>query len=87
MLGRLAPQSDEERAAIQGAGVDGKRVLTGSDIVASAEIYLAVTGITDGPLLEGVRFLGGRAQTHSLVLRCETMTRRFITTEHQLAER
>jgi fructose-1,6-bisphosphatase II len=78
MLGRLAPQSDQERGQCEEAGLDLKRILTLDDIVTSDEIYFAVTGVTDGPLLDGVCYHGDSAGTHSLILRCETMTRRFI---------
>ncbi|MCI0393575.1 MAG: fructose-bisphosphatase class II family protein [Chloroflexi bacterium] len=86
MLGRLAPQSEEEKEAILAAGLDINRVLTSDELVASNEVYFAATGITSGPLLSGVRFLGRRAETHSLLLRAETGTRRFIQAEHLVAD-
>ncbi len=86
MLGRLAPQSDAERAACQAAGLDTQQVFTAEDLVASDEMFFTATGITDGPLLTGVRYQGNQAETHSLLLRCETHTRRQIYAEHLLAE-
>ena len=85
MVGRLAPQSEAERAACQTAGLDGG-VFTTHDLVTSDEIFFAATGITDGPLLTGVRYQGNQAETHSLLLRCETHTRRQIHAEHLLEE-
>lgn len=85
MLGRLAPQSDEERAAIQGAGLDTKQILTCHELVSSNEIFFAATGITQGALLSGVRYRGNLAETESLVLRAETGTRRVIHAEHLIA--
>jgi fructose-1,6-bisphosphatase II len=82
MLGRLAPQSDAERQAVEAAGLDTRRVLTCDELVAGNEIIFAATGITDGPLLAGVRYHGNRAETQSLVLRCDTRTRRIIHAEH-----
>jgi fructose-1,6-bisphosphatase II len=38
--------------------------------------------LPDGPLLAGVRYHGDRAETNSLILRCETGTRRVIQSEH-----
>lgn len=84
MLGRLAPQSNEEKAVIESAGVDVKRILTSDEIVASDRIYFAATGITHSPLLGSIRYLGRRVETHSLLLRSETGTRRFIQGEHLL---
>ena len=87
MLGRLAPQSDAEREAIQAAGQDIKRILTCHELVSSDEVFFAATGITDGTLLSGVHYHGRRAETESLVLRCQTKTRRLIRAEHVLDER
>ena len=87
MLGRLAPQSAAERDAIQTAGLDTRRILTSEGLVGSNQVFFAATGITDGPLLDGVRYMGERATTHSLILRGETHTRRKMATEHLLDER
>lgn len=84
MLARLDPQSDAERAALAAAGVEGRPVLALDDLVASDQIFFVVTGITDGLLLKGVRYEGGRASTNSLILRSETRTRRLIFAEHLL---
>jgi fructose-1,6-bisphosphatase II len=84
MLGRLAPQTDEERAAVDAAGLDTKRVLTCGELIASNEVFFAATGITTGSLLSGVRFDGDEAETESMVLRCATGTRRFIRAEHAI---
>jgi fructose-1,6-bisphosphatase II len=84
MLGRLAPQSSEELAAIEAAGLDHKAILTHHQLVTSNQIYFAATGVTHGPLLNGVRYRGNIALTHSLLLRCETGTRRMIQAEHSI---
>ncbi|MEF3273581.1 MAG: fructose-bisphosphatase class II family protein [Chloroflexus sp.] len=84
MLVRLAPQSEAERAEVNQAGLDTKRILTCDDIVSSNQIFFVATGITDNILLRGVRLAGDRAETNSLILRCETRTRRLIFAEHLL---
>jgi fructose-1,6-bisphosphatase II len=84
MLGRLVPQSEEERAAVEAEGLDTRRILDGDELVAGQEIFFAATGITDGRLLAGVRYRRGCAETESLVLRCETRTRRLIRAEHAI---
>lgn len=84
MLGRLAPQSDVEREEIKIAGLNTRQILSAREIIASDNIFFAATGITDGPLLSGVRYHGKRAETHSLILRGETGTRRLIYAEHVL---
>jgi fructose-1,6-bisphosphatase II len=83
MLARLAPQSDEEREAVLAAGMDLERVLTQSDLVGSGEAFFAATGITDGVLLNGVRYSSEGATTASLVMRSRTGTVRTILAEHQ----
>ncbi len=84
MLARLAPQSQPEQEAVRAAGLDDRRIFTANDLVSSDEVFFAATGITDGPLLSGVQYQGDRAETHSLLLRCETRTRRQIYAEHLL---
>jgi len=84
MLGRLAPQTDAERQAVDAAGLSTRRILAAREIITSDNIFFAATGITDGPLLSGVRYTGKRAETHSLILRGETGTRRLIFAEHVL---
>jgi fructose-1,6-bisphosphatase II len=84
MLARLAPQSAEERAAVAAAELDTKRIYTCDDLVAGRQIIFAATGITDGVLLSGVRYLGDEGHTESMVLRCETGSRRVIQAAHTI---
>lgn len=86
MLARLAPQSAAEREAIAASDLDIRRVLTCADIVNSNEVFFVATGITDGLLLHGVRYQRDRAETNSLILRCETRTRRVVFAEHLLPD-
>ncbi len=85
MLGRLAPQGEQERGEVLAAGLDTKRILSCGEMVCSQHIFFVATGITDGLLLRGVRLHGREAETNSLVLRAETGTRRVIHTTHRLA--
>ncbi|HSO27098.1 MAG TPA: fructose-bisphosphatase class II, partial [Anaerolineales bacterium] len=82
MLGRLAPQTEAERTAIEEAGLDLRKIVTLAEMVKGNEIFFSATGITDGVLLKGVRYHGREAHTESLVLRCETKTRRIIEARH-----
>ena len=84
MVGRLAPQSDAERGEVRAAGLDTQQVLLSDDMVQGNQIFFAATGITDGVLLNGVRLHGSEGDTHSLLLRAQTGTRRMIHTTHQL---
>jgi fructose-1,6-bisphosphatase/sedoheptulose 1,7-bisphosphatase-like protein len=45
-------------------------------------VVFAATGVTKGDLLEGVRFFGGGARTHSLVMAFQMKQVRFVDTAH-----
>jgi fructose-1,6-bisphosphatase II len=85
MLARIAPQSAEERAAVTQAGLDMNRIMTVDDLVSSDDIVFAATGITDTSLLPGISYHGDHAETHSLLIRAKTKTRRHIQAEHVLS--
>ena len=85
MLARLSPQSNQELKEVEAAGLDLKRIYTCSDLVQSDDIYFAATGITDSGLLSGIQIEGNYAHIHSLLLRAETGTRRFIHAERLLS--
>ena len=84
--GRLWPQDDDERQKAIDAGHDLDRVLTTEDLVTSDNCFFAATGITDGELLQGVRYYAGGATTQSLVMRSRSGTIRSITSEHKLTK-
>jgi fructose-1,6-bisphosphatase II len=86
MQGRLWPRDEEEREAIAAAGLDPSAVLTLQTLVQSDNCFFAATGITDGPLLSGVRFDARSVRTHSLVMRSRSGTVRRIDAHHQLAK-
>jgi fructose-1,6-bisphosphatase II len=83
LLGRLWPRDDDERKAAEGAGYDLARVLTVDDLVGGSDAFFAATGVTDGDLLDGVRYLGdGHATTESLVMRSRSGTVRKVQARH-----
>ncbi|WP_026414023.1 class II fructose-bisphosphatase [Actinomadura oligospora] len=84
--GRLWPKDEAERQKALEAGHDLTRVLTTDDLVSSDDVFFAATGITDGELVDGVRFGKGRARTSSLVMRSRSGTIRTIHSEHQLSK-
>jgi fructose-1,6-bisphosphatase II len=87
MLARIAPQSAEERGQIVDAGLDFRRIMTTEDMVKGRQIFFAVTGITATALLEPMHFYRNYATTHSMLIRAETGTRRFILAEHAMRVR
>lgn len=83
-LGMLAPTDDDERQKAIDAGHDLDRVLTTEDLVSGENVFFTATGVTDGDLLQGVRYSGGGAHTQSIVMRSKSGTVRMIDAYHQL---
>jgi fructose-1,6-bisphosphatase II len=81
--GRLWPRDDEERSAALDAGYDLDQVLTTDDLVSGDDVFFSATGITDGDLLNGVRYWGDGAATQSLVMRSKSGTIRKIESTHR----
>jgi fructose-1,6-bisphosphatase II len=82
---RFAWRSDEEKERARGMGVDVDdvdRVYRTNDLASGERVVFCATGVTDGELLRGVRFFGGGARTHSLVMAYGKGTVRFIDTVH-----
>jgi len=84
--GRLWPRNDGERQAALDAGYDLDKVLTIDDMVSGDNCFFAATGITDGELLEGVRFAGDAVTTESLVMRSKSGTVRVVTGRHRISK-
>ena len=82
MQGRLYPRNDDERRSLIEGGYDLERVLRTSDLVASDDCFFAATGITDGYLLQGVKYWPDGASTHSMVMRSRSGTLRYVASEH-----
>jgi fructose-1,6-bisphosphatase II len=87
LLGRLHVRDDAERDAAVAAGYDLDRVLTCDDLVAGDNAFFSATGVTDGDVLQGVRYQGDRgASTESLVMRSRSGTVRRVSARHDRAK-
>ncbi|MBE9524152.1 MAG: fructose-bisphosphatase class II family protein [Chloroflexi bacterium] len=84
MLGRVMPIDDEEEKTLKEAGTDCTKILTQNEIIVGCDIYFAATGITEGVLLSGVHYAGDKVEAESMVIRCQTGTRRNIFVEHTM---
>jgi fructose-1,6-bisphosphatase II len=83
LLGRLWPRDDAERQAAIDAGYDLSKVLTCDDLVSGDDVFFSATGVTDGDVLQGVRYQGDRgATTESLVMRSRSGTVRRVFARH-----
>src|SRR5579859_468758 len=75
---RLWPRNDEERALLG----DQARAYGVAELAPGVDIAVAITGVTGGPLLPGVQYGSGYAETSSLVMSSRTATIRRLTTRH-----
>jgi fructose-1,6-bisphosphatase II len=81
LLARLLPRNDQERAL---AGDLSSHVYGLNELVPATDIAVSITGVTGGPLLPGVTYGSGYAETSSLVMSSRHATIRRITTHHHL---
>jgi fructose-1,6-bisphosphatase II len=82
--GRLWPRNDEERQQLLDAGLDPQRVLHTNDLVSGEDVFVAATGVTNGPLLAGVQYTPGGAVTDSIVMRSRSGTVRRVVAQQSL---
>ncbi len=82
MQGRLWPRNESERQETIEKGYNLDAVLTIEDLVSGDSCFFAATGITDGELLKGVHYSGGKVHTQSLVMRSKSGTVRQIDASH-----
>ncbi len=83
ILGRLAFRSPEERDRARRMGVaDEKRIYRTEDLASGKDLRFIATGVTDGELLQGVRFFGRGIRTHSVLMTRRVGKLRFIDTFH-----
>ncbi len=80
---RFRFRNDDERARAERMGhADPDRVYTTTDLAPGETLVFSATGVTEGDLLQGVRFFGGGARTHSLVMAYQSKQVRFVDTVH-----
>ena len=82
MQGQLLFRNDEERSRATRMGVENFDRIYKIHDLARGNVMFCATGVTQGTFLEGVRFFSGGAYTHSVVMRSESGTVRFIEAEH-----
>jgi fructose-1,6-bisphosphatase II len=83
---KLWPQKESEFTNAAAAGLDLDTILHCNDLVRSDNVFFVATGITDGELVDGVRYRGGGATTESLVMRSKSGTIRRVTSQHRLTK-
>lgn len=86
LLLRMWPRDDEERAKLRDqVGDEGlQRIFTSADLVPGESALFCATGISDSSLLPGVKLMGKKAITHSILMRARSRTVRYIRAVHDL---
>jgi fructose-1,6-bisphosphatase II len=79
---RFRNDEERERAVRMLGHADEDKVFRTEDLASGEHLVFAATGVTPGELLQGVRFFGGGARTHSLVMAYQTKQVRFVDTVH-----
>lgn len=86
MQGRLLPQGpfEQQRCLMMGIS-DTSRVLSQRDMVGDGDVIFAATGVTSSGFLSGVRQINkDYAETHSVIMRAQSRTIRYIRSIHHL---
>jgi fructose-1,6-bisphosphatase/sedoheptulose 1,7-bisphosphatase-like protein len=65
---------------------DCRRVYRARDLASGEHIVFAATGVTDGSLLDGVRFGDGELRTSSLVMHTQPSGRSVVESVHALSD-
>jgi fructose-1,6-bisphosphatase class II len=83
MVGRLTGYTPEQAERMKDMGIsDPNRIYTADELAPGKNIIFSATGVTDGPLLKGVRFFGDGVRTTSLVMKLSQGKVRFIESIH-----
>lgn len=83
---RMWPRDDKERGEIleTTSEEDIARIYSSDDLVFGDSAIFCATGISHSSLLPGVRLVGGKAITHSILMRARSRTVRYIRAIHDL---
>ena len=82
-VGRLMFRNDDEKGRGKKMGITDYSKIYGIHELAKGNVLFCATGVTQGTFLNGIRFFAGGAHSHSIVMRSETGTIRYIQTEHK----
>ena len=85
--GRLKFRNDAEKTRAKAMGIADLNREYGIEDLAKGPVMFCATGVTDGNMLRGVKFQAGAARTHSMVMRSETGTVRFVEASHNFQKK
>jgi len=87
MQGRLQLNTEEKVARAAKMGISDPNKIYTMEEMASGDVLFAATGVTDGNMLQGVRFTRDAIITHTIVMRSSSKTVREIKARHQDLEK
>ena len=87
MQGRLLFEDEEQIARAREMGVTDPNRIYAVEEMARGKVMFAATGVTTGAMLRGVRRTGTGAVTHSVVMRSQSGTVRYVEAHHDFAKK
>ncbi len=83
---QMWPRDDQERDLLlkETTPAELERIYTSSELVKGHSAVFCATGISDSSLLPGVKLVGKKAITHSILMRARSRTVRYIHAVHDL---
>lgn len=83
---QMWPRDEEERAALLQVttAAELERIYSTDELVKGGSAIFCATGISDSSLLPGVKLVGKKAITHSILMRARSRTVRYIRAVHDL---
>jgi fructose-1,6-bisphosphatase II len=87
MQARFWPKNKGELKRLKKMGGSDRKVYNENDLASGKTIIFCATGVTNGDILKGVRFFGGGARTHSLVMSTQSEKVRFVDTTHTFSKK
>lgn len=85
MQGQLKTRNETEVARAKKMGITDINKIYSLNELAKGNVMFVATGVTSGNFLEGVTFTKDGCMTHSVVMRSETGTTRYIRAEHSFS--
>lgn len=83
LLSRFYPKNEDQKKELKKFGIKNlQKIYHAADLAKGKALTFTATGVIDGPLLTGVRFEKHHISTHSIVIRGQSGTIRYITTHH-----
>ena len=76
--GQLPQGRDDEVGRARKAGIEDLDTKYGRDDMCKSDVIFAATGVTNGTMLDGVKWEPGFVNTHTVVMRSKTGTVRYI---------